>query len=314
MNIHNILRNALSYFKMIFYNSFCKGWIVIFGKRDNRCLRYYVSLCLIFKNEAPFLKEWLDYHLVVGIDHFYLYNNNSDDNYLEILKPYIEKDIVTLIDYPYEHAQIQAYQQCYQKYRNDSNWIGFIDADEFICPKYKNSIGEWLLDFNKFPAVNIHWLIFGSNGKLYHDYSKGVIEQYIACWKDLYKHGKCFVNTRFEIANYDKWYMYHHTYMYIRICGIRIALPAVNQFGYICTIDKTWGGGSLKIDKATIQINHYLTKARDIYEKKMNKSDAHFKSNPRCEEKFIYFDKKATLCNYHILRFLSSTKSIDVIL
>lgn len=77
----------------------------MFGKHDKRNLKYRISLCLIFKNEAPFLKEWLDYHLTVGIDHFYLYNNNSDDNFKDILQPYIEKGLVTLVDWPYEHSQ-----------------------------------------------------------------------------------------------------------------------------------------------------------------------------------------------------------------
>lgn len=48
--------------KMIFYNTLCKTWILLFGKKDKRKLKYEVSLCLIFNNEAPFLKEWLDYH------------------------------------------------------------------------------------------------------------------------------------------------------------------------------------------------------------------------------------------------------------
>lgn len=69
---------------MLFYNSICKGYIELFGKRDKRKLKYRISLCLIFNNEAPFLKEWLDYHIVVGIDHFYLYNNNSTDNYIDV--------------------------------------------------------------------------------------------------------------------------------------------------------------------------------------------------------------------------------------
>lgn len=38
----------------------------------------------MFYNEAKFLKEWLDYHLVIGVGHFYLYNNNSTDDYMPV--------------------------------------------------------------------------------------------------------------------------------------------------------------------------------------------------------------------------------------
>lgn len=54
--------DVFPFFKMLFYNSVCKLWIKLFGKHDKRHLKYRISLCLIFKNEAPFLKEWLDYH------------------------------------------------------------------------------------------------------------------------------------------------------------------------------------------------------------------------------------------------------------
>lgn len=38
----------------------------------------------MFYNEAKFLKERLDYHLVIGVSHFYLYNNNSTDDYMPV--------------------------------------------------------------------------------------------------------------------------------------------------------------------------------------------------------------------------------------
>ena len=69
--------------------------------------KYKASLCLIFKDEAPYLKEWLEYHLLIGIDHFYLYNNNSSDNYLEVLGPYIEDGTVTLINYQKNYGKFK---------------------------------------------------------------------------------------------------------------------------------------------------------------------------------------------------------------
>lgn len=53
--------------------------------------QYKVSVCAIFKNEAPYLKEWIEFNRIVGVEHFYLYNNNSEDNYEEIIAPYIKK-------------------------------------------------------------------------------------------------------------------------------------------------------------------------------------------------------------------------------
>lgn len=76
---------------------------------------YTVAVCAIFKNESVFLKEWLEYHLLIGVEHFYLYNNFSEDNYQDILAPYIEKGQVTLTEWPVQFGQLPAYKDCFQK-------------------------------------------------------------------------------------------------------------------------------------------------------------------------------------------------------
>lgn len=62
---------------------------------------------------------------LIGIEHFYLYNNNSTDNYEEVLKPYIDKGLVTLIDWPQEHSQRQAYHNAWESFKQECNWICF---------------------------------------------------------------------------------------------------------------------------------------------------------------------------------------------
>ena len=96
--------------------------------------KYNVSICAIFRNEAPYLKEWIEFHKIVGIEHFYIYNNFSDDNYKEVLRPYMEDGTVDLIEWPYEQGQMKGYQDCLTKYSVETKWIGFIDLDEFVVP------------------------------------------------------------------------------------------------------------------------------------------------------------------------------------
>lgn len=151
--------------------------------------------------------------------------------------------------------------------------------------------------------------MFCTGGVLEHDYSKNVIEQYKDCWEDLNVHGKCLINTRYDIANFNTWYVHHHTYMYYKIFGIRIIIPAVNQFGYICTVDKIWGGGKNKLVNSTIQINHYFTKAWSIWSKKMKKTDVLFKVNPKSDINYFYkYEMKCNSTNHAINRFLIKMK------
>lgn len=46
--------------------------IIRHKKQDTADKLYYLSVCAIFKNEGPILKEWIEYHLLVGVDHFFL--------------------------------------------------------------------------------------------------------------------------------------------------------------------------------------------------------------------------------------------------
>lgn len=298
-------RVFMPFIKMCFYNTFCKAYIELFGRKDKREMKYRLSLCLIFKNEAPFLKEWIDYHTVVGVDHFYLYNNNSDDNYKEVLDPYIRQGIVTLIEWPYQNSQFKAYKHCYENFRNETNWVSFLDADEFFVPKYELTIIDWLSRFAQYPAIVIHWTMFGTGGQMKHDYSTNVIEQYFTCWDHFYPLGKCIINTRFDISNYDIWHVHHHTYMKYPICGKKITLPAINQFGYMCLANhKIWGCKDWRYDKATMFCNHYYTKAWDMYSAKMKRTDVLFAEAPRAKiNQFYKMENNCTSKDYTISRF-----------
>ncbi len=61
---------------------------------------YELSICAIFRDEAPYLKEWLELHKLIGVERFYLFNNGSTDDYLTVLQAYIDQNEVEPIDWP----------------------------------------------------------------------------------------------------------------------------------------------------------------------------------------------------------------------
>ena len=302
--IRNLWKNhLLPLAQNVFFNTIGQVSIRIFNTSDRRNLRYDVALCLIFKDEGKFLKEWIDYHLAIGVDHFYLYDNNSTDDYAEVVQPYIAKGIVTLIDWPYQQAQVKCYKHCLETFSSETKWIGYIDADEFVCPKHATTIKEWLARYDKFPAVVIDWLQFGTSGLIDHDYSKGVMEQYFSCWEDFWM-GKSFVNTRYRISNWHTQYFHHHSYVYYNIFGCRFSMPAVNQWGFISPMGHPWGGGKKRVVNSSIQINHYYTKAWNVYKEKMQRPDVYFAKNAKDIQKLMTREMKCVNRNYTILRFL----------
>ena len=127
--------------------------------------KHTLTITAIMKNEGPYLKEWLDYHILVGIEKFYLYDNESTDNTKEILKPYIKKGIVDYTYWPGKAQQIIAYKDSFNKHSDETKWMAVIDLDEFIVPVYYDTIQEYLKTLPKnFAQLIMGWVQYGSSG------------------------------------------------------------------------------------------------------------------------------------------------------
>lgn len=133
-------------------------------RKDNSKPKTYLAVCAIAKNEGPYFKEWIDWHLSMGVEKFYIYDNESTDTTREVLAPYIESGVVEYIYFPGYRKQLAAYDDCLERHRLDTRWIAFIDLDEFIVPVRDKSIPEFLGRFEDAPVVEINWLVYGSGG------------------------------------------------------------------------------------------------------------------------------------------------------
>ena len=133
-------------------------------KHDHVTPKYYLTVCAIAKNEGPYFEEWIEWHRSLGVEKFYIYDNESTDNTKEILTPYIETGLVEYNFWPGMKQQLPAYDDCLEKHRIDARWIAVIDLDEFIKPIKDKTITEFLKRFEDFSAVEINWLVYGSGG------------------------------------------------------------------------------------------------------------------------------------------------------
>lgn len=261
--------------------------------------KYNVCICGCFKNEGRFLKEWIEYNLLIGIDHFYLYNNNSDDNFKQVLQDYIDNGIVTLNDYPEIPAQPGVYKHWYKNYRHETDWVSFLDMDEFFVPYQYDNIKDWINKHRKYPVLLIYWKMFGTSGLLRHDDSKLVTEQYTVSWAKLDGIGKVLYNTNYDIVELDTGSM--HGFQ-VRYRGFII--PPMNIFGHFVFsyIHKT---SKKKID---IQLNHYWSKAFDIYELKHKRGSGAFLKSWKTFDKFCWHENHNTSTDHTIYRFLIQLK------
>ncbi|MCL2017356.1 MAG: glycosyltransferase family 92 protein [Alphaproteobacteria bacterium] len=128
---------------------------------------HQLAAVAIMKDEGSYLCEWIEFHRLVGVEKFYLYDNGSTDNTRKILEPYIKNGIVEYTYFPGQRLQKPAYMDALCKHRYDTKWLAVFDLDEFLVPASTETVPEFM---NQFPdnvsQVMIGWLNFGSNGHI----------------------------------------------------------------------------------------------------------------------------------------------------
>jgi hypothetical protein len=68
--------------------------------------KFELAMCAyMFSSDTDNLVEWMEYHLLLGVDHFFIYNTATTDTaqarLREQLRPYTSRGKVTLVDWPY---------------------------------------------------------------------------------------------------------------------------------------------------------------------------------------------------------------------
>ncbi len=126
--------------------------------------------CVIVRNEAGILEEWILFHLAAGIQYFVIWDDHSDDGSRELLKPYEQAGLIEWRAFPYESfdvaRQIKVYNHTINVFRNKAKWLWFLDSDEFVVPAQADSIPEIVREIEKDPAVGaitVNWLLFGTS-------------------------------------------------------------------------------------------------------------------------------------------------------
>ena len=149
---------------------------------DKKFFLHDFSIVAVIKNDARYLEEWLNYHLVAGADHFYLYDNAGTDNTKEILEPYIEAELVDYFPITGEQMKIPVYNEAVRRFKFATRYMAFIDCNEFIYPKNNQSVAEVADEIfskdERIAGLTVNWQIFGSNNLEKADFEQNVLERF----------------------------------------------------------------------------------------------------------------------------------------
>jgi hypothetical protein len=128
---------------------------------------WYLTAVCAFKNEAPYLDEWLAFCASEGIEHVLLYDNASTDNPREVLQPWIEAGFVELFDWPLHWksgSQIKAFIDALSRLRGRTKWAAFIDIDEYLFSPTGKPLPDILTEYEGHAGVIVNWQCYGSSG------------------------------------------------------------------------------------------------------------------------------------------------------
>lgn len=180
---------------------------------------YFLVLVCMFREEDLYLKEFLDYYIIQGVDHFYLYDNENPVSTMKILEPYIKNNYVTLVAWPdnildnipenerrskwndYKNLSTQnlAFEHFTKNFKNKYRWVIKCDIDEFIYPNenYKSIRSVIRKNFNEdtVKGIRIPRTNFGSSGHIKKPEGL-VIENFTLCEKST-DNSKSIGNNKF---------------------------------------------------------------------------------------------------------------------
>lgn len=156
------------------------------------------AICAIAKNENAYINEWVSYHLDLGFDKIYLYDNNDDST--PFVGDFIDRKDAVVIkkwkDYNRYADQITAYNDFIEHDARKYDWCAFIDIDEFIClnvPTITDFLDDAPIDSN----VVLNWRVYGDCGVIEGDELKPVRLRFLQEKRTMdYAIYKSFVNFK----------------------------------------------------------------------------------------------------------------------
>ena len=176
---------------------------------------YNLSVGAVFKNESDSMKEWIDHYLFHGVDHFYLINDKSDDNFIEILQPYIDKNIVSLFNADWTYylgRQRDMYNTFILPKLKESKWVLIEDLDEYMWSPERINLNTVLNGCSELGQIQVNHTLFGSN--MHINQPESIVKHFnrrsvnCPCENEI-GNRKYFINTSFEFTGLN---IHHATF------------------------------------------------------------------------------------------------------
>ncbi len=138
-------------------------------------MTYELGIISQFRNEASYLAEWVSYHRLGGVEHFWLYDDGSEDDWRSVLALHLAEGVVEILPLPEHHAvgvptnvkQPSTFRDGLRRASGLAKWVAIIDVDEFLLPMTAATVPDCLdRHFSTASGIWVNWLMFGTNHQI----------------------------------------------------------------------------------------------------------------------------------------------------
>jgi hypothetical protein len=227
-----------------------------------------MSICIftVIKNEQQYLDEWIKYHLDLGIDHLFIFEDNGSESHKEITDNYSSEKVSlnSVAILPIDKSYIRDWQESKQRIYNQEglwwiknnynyDWCFAIDCDEYITLSNSGDTLQSVLSiYSDYDAVILQWQNYNANGHVYKpNYEeKGIIDTYTQkCGKSINDALCKSTKLMYRLNTFKK-----HYFLGTHLCY---------DFCKWCKTD--YSKELNKICYDNIYLRHYLTKSWEEY-------------------------------------------------
>ena len=216
------------------------------------------------KFEQDYIEEWVIYHLAMGFDRIYLYDNEDVPTYNKILRRFGNQVIITHVkgnDFPIgvQYLALQHFMENFVPLHN-IEYVLHSDIDEFVCLKKHANIKAFIKDYFQpnIAGISICWRYFGSSGL-----TKKTDEPVTSRFRRCALKGDKLMKTLFKTELFTGFVSCHNI------------LPKKGYHIIATNGVITTEAENMDMDTSVIQMNHYYCKTipEFFYQKSRGRAD-----------------------------------------
>lgn len=250
---------------------------------------HFLTLCGIVRDEGPFLREWVEFHRLVGFEHVFVYDNESETPAAEALAGPVAAGYATVVPVAGRGVQMAVYEQHARAHAAASEWTAFLDADEFLVPHREGDVRPLLDRLTRgHYGLAVNWQVFGTSG--YLDTPTGPVTQSftrkLPADAAVNRHVKSVVKT----ASVRHWPDPHR--------------PVLLDGHHVCDEQGRGNAGPFQdVTVGTVQVSHYYTRSLLDWQRKVGRGRADAVAPPRGYGAVYDIDAQCVAVDESALRF-----------